>query len=236
MTARKLDIQIQTSEGAFSAYLSAPEVTNGVAIVLLQEIFGVNQNIRSIADGLAEGGYAVVAPDLFWRVAPGIQLDPATGQGREQAVELMKQLDRDQAVSDGNAALAALHDTLIGLERSVALGYCFGGGVAFLMAARGCVDAGVAYYGTGLQDLLSELRGDEPRMLLHIAGEDHLCPPEAQRQIQQAAAAVGEAVEVVVHPGVGHAFARRGGAAYDQSAAQRADARTAELLASMIPA
>lgn len=231
MTATREDIEVKGADGSFTAYLSAPESPNGVAVVVLQEIFGVNANIRAIADSFAADGYVAVAPDLYWRQSAGIQLDPATDDGRAQAVELMKGLDRDQAVADGTAALATAKGRIAGIERSAAVGYCFGGGVAYLMAVRGAVDAGVAYYGTGLHTLLGEAPALKGELLLHIAEADHLCPPDAQEAILSTLAPLGERASVVIHPGVGHAFARIGGATFNQDAADRANGLTADLLA-----
>ncbi len=225
-------IQVRSEDGEFAAYLAAPARPNGVAIVVLQEIFGVNANIRAIADGYAQRGFTVVAPDLFWRSGQGIELDPSSETDKAEALELMKQLDRNQAVSDGAAALRELRNRIPGLKPSAAVGYCFGGAISYLMAARGIVDVGVAYYGTGIHTLLDEMAAPKGRLLLHIAGDDYLCPEEAQRKIVDAAAQAG--AQVIVHPSVGHAFARVGGDAYDREAAERADSATQALLASLI--
>lgn len=225
-------IQVRSKDGEFAAYLAAPARPNGVAIVVLQEIFGVNANIRAIADGYAQRGFTVVAPDLFWRSGQGIELDPSSETDKAEALELMKQLDRNQAVSDGAAALRELRNRIPGLKHSAAVGYCFGGAISYLMAARGIVDVGVAYYGTGIHTLLDEMAAPKGRLLLHIAGDDYLCPEEAQRKIVDAAAQAG--AQVIVHPSVGHAFARVGGDAYDREAAERADSATQALLASLI--
>lgn len=236
MTALREDIEVRGADGAFSAYLAVPTNPNGVAVVVLQEIFGVNANIREIADGFAASGYVAVAPDLYWRQSPGIQLNPATEEGRAQAVELMKGLDREQAVTDAADALAAAKSRVSGIVRSAAVGYCFGGGVAYLMAVRNKVDAGIAYYGTYLHTVMGEASNLQGQLLLHIAEQDHLCPPEARAAIQAALAPLGDRATAIVHGGVGHAFARRGGATFDQVSAERANAMTAELLASLVPA
>ena len=236
MSGLREDIQVSGPDGSFTAYLSAPAQPNGVAVVVLQEIFGVNANIRGIADDFADAGFVAIAPDLYWRQAPGIQLDPATDEGRAQAMDLMKGLDRNQAATDGTVALAAARARVAGIVRSAALGYCFGGGVAYLMAVRGAVDAGIAYYGTGLHTLLDEVSDTPAQLLLHIAGQDHLCPPEAQNAIVEALAPLGDHAMVVVHDGVGHAFARRGGATFDQAAADRANGLTRDLLRSLADA
>lgn len=233
MPAIQEDIEINSRDGRFSAHLAAPAQHNGVAVVVLQEIFGVNSNIREIADEFADAGFVAIAPDLYWRQEPGIQLDPGSEDGRARAMDLMKGLDRDQAVGDGIAALATARERIPDIVKSAAVGYCFGGGVAYLMAARGSVDAGIAYYGTGLHTLLDEVSSLPSKLLLHIAEQDHICPPAAQKAIVDALASLGEKATVVIHAGVGHAFARRGGATFDQSAADRANRLTYELLGSL---
>lgn len=233
MTARCEKIEIHGGDGSFAAYCAIPEHPKPVAVLVLQEIFGVNANIRDIVDMFADAGYPAIAPDLYWRQAPGIELNPGSEQDRARAMELMKGLDRASGVADGAAALAALRQRAPGLTRSAAIGYCFGGGVAYLMAARNMVDTGIAYYGTYLHMMLDEAAGLEGRLLLHIAGEDHLCPPEAQQKIADALAPLGARAEIIVHPGAGHAFARRGGASFDQPAADRANERTMAALASL---
>ena len=220
------DISVRHEDGAFTAYLSRPARSNGVAVVVLQEIFGVNGDMRAICDGFAAAGFTAVAPDLYWRQARSVELDPATEEGRARAMELMKGLDRDQSVRDARAALEMAREHVEGLTRSAAVGYCYGGGVAYLLAVRGAVDAGVAYYGTYIHTLLGEASGLSGLLLLHIAGNDHLCPPEAQAAIKGAFAALGDRATAVVYPGVGHAFARKGGATYAAAAASQADAAT----------
>ena len=236
MTASRNDIRVRSGDGEFGAYLALPDLANGVAVVVLQEIFGVNANIRAICDAFASAGYVAVAPDLYWRQEPGVQLDPATDAGRARAVELMKGLDRGQAVGDAQAALAAVREHEPDTRQSAAVGYCFGGGVAYLLAVRNLVDAGIAYYGTYIHTMLDEASNLTGHLLLHIAGDDHLCPPDAQTAIRSALVPLGDRAEVIVHEGVGHAFARRGGATFDERAADRADAATMQLLATLTEA
>lgn len=223
-------VAVKHEDGEFTAYLSRPGRSNGVAVIVLQEIFGVNDDMRAICDGWADAGFTAIAPELYWRQAPGIALDPTTERGRERAMELMKGLDRDQSVRDAGAALQVAKERVGGLFRSAAIGYCYGGGVAYLLAVRGAVDAGVAYYGTGIHTLLGEASGLPGRLLLHVAGDDHLCPPDAQAAIKEALAPLGDRAEVVVYADAGHAFARKGGAGFDAEAARRANDATSALL------
>lgn len=229
-----VDITVSHEDGEFAAYLSRPTKPNGVAVVVLQEIFGVNGNIRSICDGFANAGFTAIAPDLYWRQDAGIMLDPATEGGRMRAMELMKGLDRDQSVRDARAALEAAKEHVDGLIRSAAVGYCYGGGVAYLMASRGDVDAGISYYGTYIHTLLGEAPGLKGRLLLHIAGDDHLCLPDAQTAIADALAPLGDKADVVVYDGAHHAFAREGGATFDADAARQANDATRALLDDLV--
>lgn len=198
-------------------------------IVLLQEIFGINANMRSTADSFAALGYDVVVPDLFWRQEPGVDLDPATPADRDKATGLMKDLDQSLAVKDSLAAAAYVTTLPHASGKVGTVGYCLGGKLAYLLAAADGIEAAVSYYGVAIQASLERAAALRAPLLVHIAVEDHLCPPEAQRAIHDALAD-RENVTIVDHPGVGHAFARRGGAAFDAKAAERANAATAEFL------
>jgi carboxymethylenebutenolidase len=223
-------VQIDTGTGkTFSAYLARPDRPNGVAIVILQEIFGVNANIRSVADAYADGGYIAIAPDIFWRQEPNVELDPANAQDREQAARLLQGLDQALAVADALSA-AAFARALPGANGKVAaVGYCLGGKLAFMLATQPGVDAVISYYGVAIQTSLDAFASLQCPVLLHVAGDDHLCPPPAQAAIAQAAAGAEKAT-ILLHPGVGHAFARRGGTSFDADAAARADAASASFL------
>jgi carboxymethylenebutenolidase len=219
---------LRTDAGlSFAAYLAKPARPNGAGVVVLQEIFGVNSNMRAVADELAAAGFTAIVPDLFWRQQPGVELDPATD--RERATELMRGLDPDLAVQD--ALIAADHvRALDGANSKVgAIGYCLGGKLAYLLSMKAGVDAAASYYGVGIQGALDQMGAVRSPLLLHIAEEDQLCPPEAQAAIEQAAAAHSNHVKTMRYPGVGHAFARRGSPAFDRQSAERADNATKEL-------
>lgn len=236
MKSRTLQIAA-AGGGTFDAWLAVPDPlprTAGV-VVVLQEIFGVNANIRAIADDLAAAGHVAVAPDLFWRQEPGVVLDPSQPDDRERATALMKGLDVDSAVRDAASALGQAGAATGTAGPSSAVGYCLGGKIAFLLAARTPLDVAVSYYGVGIQGVLAEAPAITGRLLLHIAGEDHLCPPEAQAAIAAGVAGLGGRAAVLTYPGVGHAFARRGGAGFDAASAARADAATLAALAATLP-
>jgi carboxymethylenebutenolidase len=222
---------LRTDAGSsFGAYLARPDRPNHAGIVILQEIFGVNSNMRSVADALATAGFTAIVPDLFWRQQPGVELDPATD--RERATELMRGLDPDLAVQD--ALLAADYvRTLPGANGKVgAVGYCLGGKLAYLLSMQAGIDAAVSYYGVAIQGALDRIEAVRAPLLLHIAEEDTLCPPEAQAAIEHAAAQYRDHITVIRYPGLGHAFARRGSPTFDRAAAERADEATTKLLRS----
>jgi carboxymethylenebutenolidase len=213
--------------GGFEAYLATPNGGKGPGIVVIQEIFGVNALMRAIADGLAQQGYVALCPDIFWRIEPGIQLTDQSEAEWKRAFELFQAFNVDKGVDDLKAALAALrqHPACTGNVGSI--GYCLGGKLAYLMAARSDVDCSVGYYGVGIQDLLDEAKGIKKPLLLHIAGKDQFVPPPAQEKIE--AGLKGNArVTLYSYPGADHAFARVGGAHYDKTAADLANNRSTE--------
>ena len=158
MTGRTITVRAKDG-GSFSAYLATPEQGSGPGIVLLQELFGINAYIRGVADYYAEEGYVVLAPDLFWRIAPGIELG-FTGADREKAFELYGKFDVDRSVDDIAATVAALRALPECKGKVGALGFCLGGLLAYLAAARAGVDCAVSYYGVGrvLSDVLFAMR------------------------------------------------------------------------------
>lgn len=189
----------------------------------------MNANMRAVADDYASRGFAAVVPDLFWRQRPGVQLDPSNPGDRELAARFMNGLDLDLALSDARSA--ARHCSAVaGAGGPVAaVGYCLGGKLAYLLSTMNGIDVAVSYYGVGIHGVLGVAGAIACPLLLHIAEEDPLCPKEAQQSIK-AAVSTQPLVQVYSYPGVGHAFARRGGASYDAAAAAFADRRTSEFI------
>ena len=221
-------VLLQAENVSFSAYLTQPDRPDGAGVVILQEIFGVNANMRAVADAFSAAGFNAIVPDLFWRQQPGVELDPATD--RDRATELMKGLDTELAVGDALVAADYLR-SLDGANGKVgAVGYCLGGKLAFLLAMDPMIDAAVSYYGVAIQERLDQIGNVRSPLLLHLAEEDHLCPPDAQRAIEQAAAAHADRIHVIRYPGVGHAFARINSPAYVAASAEAADEATFKLL------
>ncbi|HEX4151735.1 MAG TPA: dienelactone hydrolase family protein [Steroidobacteraceae bacterium] len=224
------DIKIRASDGAsFAGYLAVPKGGRGPGIVVAQEIFGVNDVMRGVCDGLAAQGYVALCPDLFWRIEPGIQITDKTDAEWKRAFELFRAFDTDLGIEDLKAALTQLKGHAACTGKVGCVGYCLGGRLAYLMSTRSDVDCSVGYYGVGLQDLLGEAKNIRKPLALHIAEKDQFTPPEAQAKIMQALKG-NPLVTLYSYPGVDHAFARVGGAHYDAAAASQANTRTADFL------
>lgn len=222
---RTIDIRASDGSGSFKGYVAVPASGKGPGIVLCQEIFGVNASMRAVADYYAEEGYVVLAPDLFWRQAPGIELG-YTEADYKRAFELYKGFSEDKGVEDVGAALKALRGLPECAGKTGVLGFCLGGKLAYLAACRlDEVACSVGYYGVGIEKNLDELSRVRGRLVLHIAGNDAFCPPAAQQAISSALAGK-PGVEAYVYPGVDHAFARPGGDHHDKAAALMAHQRS----------
>ena len=213
--------------GLFSVYVANPPRGKGPGILLIQEIFGVNQVMRDLADGFAAQGYTVMCPDLFWRQEPGIQITDKTEAEWKKAFALFQGFDVDKGIEDLKATLAALRRLPTCSGKAGSVGYCLGGKLAYLMATRSDADANVGYYGVGIQDQLDEAKNIKKPLLLHIAEKDQFVPPEAQAKVKDALKG-NPLVAVHSYPGADHAFARAGGQHYDKQAADTANQRTAE--------
>lgn len=215
--------------GEFDAYLALPASGTGPGIVLLQEIFGVNQVMRSIADWYAERGFVVICPDLFWRQEPGIQLTDQTEAEWKRAFQLYQGLDEAKAVDDAGATLAFMRQHPACTGKVGAVGYCLGGKLAYLLATRYAPDCSIGYYGVGIEKALDEIANLKGALMLHIAEKDQFCSPEAQAKIH---AALDGNADVTIHDYAGqdHAFARVGGAHFDAASAELANLRTLEFL------
>jgi len=226
------DLHLRAADGTgeFAAHLVMPRSAPAGAVVLIQEIFGVNAAMRETAAWIAGMGFIALVPDLFWRQQPGVSLDPDGGQDQwDRAFALMKGMDQDLAVADLATAIAAAKGLAGGNGRAGTMGFCLGGRLAFLAAARTDAECHVSYYGVGLEGLLGEAPNIRRPLLVHIAERDKFVPPEAQRQIVDGLR--GHPVATThVYPGVDHAFARMGGHAWDVRAATIANGRTAEFL------
>jgi carboxymethylenebutenolidase len=222
------DVTITSSDGRqFSAYLAAPSSARGAAILVIQEIFGVNAVMRGITDDLAAQGYFALCPDIFWRQNPGIQLTDQTDAEWARAFELFKGFDEANGIADLKASLAYLR-TLKGSTGKVGtVGYCLGGRLVYLMSARSDADCNISFYGVGIENNLDEASAIRKPTILHIAEKDSYVSPEAQAKINDALRDHAH-VTIYTYAGMEHAFARVGGKHYDKAAADLANLRTRE--------
>jgi carboxymethylenebutenolidase len=217
-------IDIAVADGSFGAYVSLPRGGKGPGIVLLQEIFGVNQHIRNVADQYAADGYVVIAPDLFWRNGARIELgyDDACWK---RAVELMNATDFALAQTDIAATVKTLR-ALDGVEGKIAsIGYCFGGRLSYHTAASGLVDAAVCYYGGGIQNALERADQIKVPMLMHFGSADSHIPLTAVTSIAERFDD-NDQVEIHVYADAEHGFNCNHRSSYNQRAAAQAHGNT----------
>lgn len=227
MMGSMIDIETLAHDGAFKAYVAEPAGTPKAAIIVIQEIFGVNPGIRAKADEWAEAGYLAFAPDMFWRLQPGVELDPDIPEEFQQAIGLMMKFDQDGGVMDIEATIRAARLRLGDPHGKVgAVGYCLGGRLAFMTATRTDINASVGYYGVGLENLLGESHAIAHPVLLHMPTADHFVGPEAQKAIH---AGLDDHSKITIHDyaGLDHGFAAQMGQRRDEAGAQLADSRTA---------
>lgn len=224
-------IEVKTEGGAFAAYLAKPASGKGPGIVVIQEIFGVNRNVREICDDLAAAGYFALAPDLFWRIEPGVDITDQSEAEWAKAFDLFGKFNADLGITDIAATVTALK-AVPGVSGKIgAVGHCLGGLLAYLTAARTDVDATVSYYGVNIASVLGEAAKISKPILLHVAEKDQFVPAEAQKQMADALGPNKNAT-MVSYAGQDHAFARIGGAHYNAGAALAANASTAAFFAS----
>lgn len=220
------EITIPTKDGSgFCAWIAAPQTRPAPAILVIQEIFGVNDELLAKCETLASQGFLAVAPDLFWRLEPRVQLTDRTEAEWEKALDLYRRFDVDKGVADLRAALHTIRGHAWCSGKVGAVGYCLGGKLAWLMAARSSIDCAVSYYGVGIEALLEEAPAIRHPLMMHIAGRDEFVPADARNKIHQT---MRQIPQVVIHdyPEAKHAFTRLNGQNYDAQAAKDAHART----------
>lgn len=225
MPGKYVPINASDGSGLFNAYVAKPDRLPAPSILLIQEIFGVNADMRAKCDAFAAQGYIAICPDLFWRQEPGVDITDKTQGEWDKARSLLGGFNVDKGIDDLKDTLA-LARTLDGCNsKAGCVGYCLGGKLAYLMAARSDVDCSVGYYGIQLDQFVNEASGIKNPLLLHMAELDKFFLADAR----QKAIAHFENFPVIaayVYPGVDHAFARAGGDHYDAGAANLANQRT----------
>ena len=216
---------ITTPDGAFSAYVAKPAADKAPAIVVIQEIFGVNTVMRGVCDALAAQGFLAVCPDLFWRIEPGIDITDQSEAEWTRAFELFNAFDVEAGMGDIAATIGAVRARTDVTDKVGAVGYCLGGLLAYLTATRTDADACVSYYGVGIEKYTAEAAKLARPLLIHIAEEDQFTPKPVQELIL-AALKNHPQIEIHTYPGRDHAFARKGGEHYDPADAATAEARS----------
>jgi carboxymethylenebutenolidase len=226
-------IKALNEDAQFNAYLAMPNTVAKAAIIVIPEIFGLNPGIRQKCDSLAAQGYLAVAPDLFWRFAPSVELNPDVEAELQEAFGYFNQYDPNDGILDLEAAIHAIRRGELGtdaLQSVGCVGYCLGGRLAYMAAARTDIDASVGYYGVMIDTMLNESHAIANPLMLHIPTADGFVGPEAQAAIH---AGLDDHPKVVLHDyaGLDHGFAAEMGNRRDDAGAALADARTAAFFA-----
>jgi carboxymethylenebutenolidase len=228
MTSSMIDIASHDGK-SFKGYLALPPTGTGPGIVLIQEIFGVNSHIRAVADQYALDGYVVLAPDLFWRQQPGVDLG-YTEADFGAAIGFMQKMDFSLAVQDLTTTVAALRARTECTGKVASLGFCMGGLLSYLSAANAGVDAAVCYYGGSIENHLDQASKVKCPILFHFAEKDHYISPAAVKAVQEKFADAKNAV-IEVYPGVDHGFNCWERPAYHQQTSSLAHGLTLSFLA-----
>ena len=223
-------IGIQGRDGKFYAYIARPKTSSVSAVVVLQELFGVNADIRKHCDELAEQGYLAVAPDLYWRQEPGIDLNVTSEGDWQHGLRLYSAYDRDAGVKDIKDTIDTVRNLPECTGKVALLGYCLGALMVFMTAVRNDgIDAAIWYHGADTEKYLGESDNLSAPLLMHLAEEDEFISKEAQAQIKRALA-TNPTATVYSYAGQRHAFSRHNGAHYNAVAATLANGRTSAFL------
>lgn len=231
MTSRYESVSVEGDQ--FDAYCAVPDSETGPGVLLFQEVFGINDNIRELADRLAGAGYVTLAPDMFWRIERRFERKDESGLG--DAFAIVQKLDFEKAADD----VRATHSHLAGMAECTgkigAVGFCLGGALAFMaatqsrVAGRG-IDAAVCYYGSAINDMLDRVGGLECPSMYHYGSLDTFITPEKIDQVE-AALQVRSGVEFHRYA-AGHAFSNWDAPSmYNEAAANEAWTRTLDFFA-----
>lgn len=223
-----IKIRAFDEDALFNAYVAKPAGPATAAMIVIPEIFGVNEGIRQKCDKWADAGYLAIAIDLFWRFAPGVELDPDIEEQLNEAFGYFQRYDANDGVNDIEATIHAIRRGETGadpVENVGCVGYCLGGRLAYMAAARTDISASVGYYGVMIDTMLDEAHAIANPLMLHIPTADHFVGPEAQAAIH---AGLDGHPKVVLHDyqGLDHGFAAEMGNRRDEAGAQLADSRT----------
>lgn len=227
MTGKFIDIAA-AGGGTFRGYLCLPPAGQGPGLVVEQEIFGINENVRLVCEHYATEGFVTLAPDLFWRMEPNVDLGYSEADWK-RAFDFFKRFDIDKGMADIAATIKQLRGMKECTGKVGAIGYCLGGKLAYLSATRTDADCAVGYYGVAIDASLDEKDRIKQPLMLHIAEQDQFVPPEAQARVKSALSGI-PGVELYSYPNVNHAFARIEGDHFDRNAAELANGRSLTFL------
>jgi carboxymethylenebutenolidase len=215
---------VKESGETFPAYVATPASGIGPGLVLLHEVFGMNDWMRDMADLYAQEGYVVLMPDLFWRAGrrPELSYDEA---GAVRGLELRAAMNDDLAVADIGDTLRTLRALPAQTGGVGVIGYGLGGLLAYLTAVHQDVDVAISYCGVGVHEHLDEADGLDTAMVFHLAELDSSCPEPSRSAIRDAFAG-DERVRVYDYAGAGHGFATHGRGTYAPTSAGLAYSRT----------
>ena len=228
-------ISIAATDGAgrFDAFLFEPKKKPAGAVVLIQEIFGINASMKETAAQIADLGFFVLAPDLFWRQERHVNLTDKSQAEWDKAFAFMQGFDHETGIADLKATLAAARGLAGSNGKAGTIGYCLGGLLAFRMAIESDADINVSYYGVALDNFLGGLDKVSEPLIVHVADQDEYFPSEGRARLIAAAAGHPQ-VHTHLYRGADHAFARVGGIHWDARSAWIANGRTAEALAAAL--
>jgi carboxymethylenebutenolidase len=212
----------------FTGYLNSPDSGKAPGVVIVQEIFGVNDHIREVVDEYAATGYVVLAPDLFWRIEPNVQLG-YTPEDVQKARAFRPKFNFDLGVRDIEATIKAIRAMPECDGKVAVVGYCFGGLMAYLTAARTDVAAASCYYGGGIDTFIGEAATVRCPIQFHFGAKDAAIPAAVWDTVRSAFAGHKDA-EVFVYDGAEHGFNCTRRASFHPYASKLARTRTHELL------
>jgi carboxymethylenebutenolidase len=226
--------RVQVPGGTFDLSVWLPAAGSGPGLLLIQEIYGVSDYIREVADDLAGLGYVVGAPDLFWRLEPGYQAHHDE-EGLKRSLDMGSRFDAEQGVADAAAALAHLA-TLPEVDGGVGvIGFCLGGTIAYFLGAQAEPDVVVSFYGAGVPDHTDVLDSISVPVQFHFGGSDRFIARDQGARVEEAAAGKPN-VEMHVEEDAGHAFHNRKAPMFHvPEPAARAWQRTEEFLRRNLP-
>jgi carboxymethylenebutenolidase len=222
--------------GSMPAVVALPASGSGPGLVLLQEIFGITDYIKSRARDLADLGYVVVVPELYWRLGPNVATDERTEAGLQEAFGYFGKLDVPRAVDDAIATVEHVRAMPETRGKAGVLGFCLGGRLAYEVGVQTTPDVIVSYYGAGIPDRLDDADKLVSPVIFHFGGADPYLPPDQAERIR-AAFAERPSTEIHMHEGAGHAFDNfRSPMFYHQPAAEESWPQTTDFLERTYPA